>query len=311
MSAVPIACTVTSAIGEFLVSMLSTLYPKRNSKEFPLRLFADALLEYGESDADLLAHPRFRGLPAELRARTIAGVIRATHAARAFAQVGDQDLFKTKLHAIRSIDFRYPEKAPRNAFDLLLEVEVAAQGRLGPLGGRLSGTDVLFEDKYGNRLGLECKRPLSPRTVRQNLRRGLEQLADAGIGGCVVISGDLFSTPLIQRAPSTSVAVATKKAIEQAFKGSIEACRSALESQGSVAEGDPDLRARFGAILCCTSLVSVRNDQGAVVANRLGVRPVSSPGIAGSLDVVRWFCDGLVQGHNELSRTQLLREWPH
>ena len=131
----------------------------------------------------------------------VAKVIRLKRVAWALTTCADLPGFSTRARALRQLRVRIAapqgarddEQAAGHAWDILFELEIAAQLTNGPFEISLEEPDVVARVRGSDAaMGLACKRPRCVRAVSGAIGSAIRQVADSKLPGLAVLSLDLL-----------------------------------------------------------------------------------------------------------------------
>ena len=261
------------------------------------------LAQLGAHPGPLFESSSFTRQPRETTTRQFKAFLRGHRLALALDQLDDDTTsIVQKLRQLSSLDLVDESKGKEEAWDCLLEVEVAARMRFGPIRPRLADVDLLFEDGDGSRFGAECKRPRQAAKIPQRVRDACGQLRKRSLGGIVVVGVDHLLPDVIRLSGSDSSARIGRRLIEKAIGSEIESTRQAL----SVNSGGPILQAIWGVVVCAPFFTYTHVSATEGVANfSFATRLIANPAVPNAHQLLLHLDQSLKIGQMELNQSKL------
>lgn len=215
------------AAADAIRGVFKDLLPSQDLDGSPLDDGLATLRELGAGDGWLFREPARTEVTAARCALLAAGLGRCMRFAHPVVAARKVPGLANLLKHIRNLNPMSPATGAGHAWNILLEVEVAAACLGFDATVAFAEPDVVLRDGAGRKLSIACKRPRSEDSARQALRRALAQCERAGRQSIVVCT-DLVTPPGVTVRGKVRAQSEYRKQIDRSFGRTISWAHSFL-----------------------------------------------------------------------------------
>lgn len=235
--------------------------------------------------------------------------VRARRIERAFVRCESAPGFAGLLRHLRRLKLVGQGGERSQAWDLLFEVELAAQFLAAGVWVEFSEPDLLVSESSGStpdeRMAVACKRPTDREACVRQARAAVAQIHSSGFPGLVAVNTELFVAPPVPLERPDQIRVAVMSGIRSVAR-SIR-CDQEREGWRATDRAGDEPQLVLGGLVMCTTLAVHRawRRPNFVIANWFEVLPVRNRELTGlqarlGHRLLGWLGGVLRRGHRTL-----------